>query len=56
MLLSEKLVPNDGKKYFKGFSVTPDPVLKHNSYVITLTELAATREQQKSLTAAPLMK
>lgn len=38
-LRSEKLVPNDDKRYFKGFSVTPDATLKHNTYVVTLTDL-----------------
>ena len=38
-LRSKKLVPQDDKRYFKGFSVTPDSALRHNTYIITLTDL-----------------
>lgn len=41
-LRSEQLVPQDDKRYFKGFSVTPDPDLRHNTYLIAITDLTGT--------------
>ncbi|MBF9237467.1 hypothetical protein I2I05_08655 [Hymenobacter sp. BT683] len=35
-LRAEHLVPNDDKRYFGGISCTPDPTLKHNTYVISV--------------------
>jgi hypothetical protein len=36
---AEGYVMNDDKRFYKGFSVTPDYTLKHNTYVVTITEV-----------------
>jgi hypothetical protein len=33
------VVVDDNKKYFRGFSITPDESLKHNTYIVTVTEV-----------------
>ena len=32
------VIVDDNKKYFRGFSIDPDESLKHNTYIIKVTE------------------
>lgn len=32
------VIIDDNKKYFRGFSITPDDSLSHNSYILTVSE------------------
>ena len=36
---AEGYVTNDDKRFYKGFSVTPDYKLKHNTYTVTISEV-----------------
>jgi len=33
------VIVDDNKKYFRGFEINPDESLKHNTYIVTVTEV-----------------
>lgn len=42
-LTTSNIISDDTKSIYKGFSVTPDVSLKHNTYVITITAKSTCR-------------